>query len=693
MYRTRTIRTRALSTLALALCATLGACDSEDELDLDDTRDAPSGEVQPRAALFSADELFLKLKEAEAQLPAPAAEEVVDMGTFNAATGVFTGLTSTPGGYDPEWGIVFPPIPASAPIDAINATLHFEITGALGMSRVTIGGTNYYDWDQDGEIDVDVSRAQAVNWTIASSGKSYNDDLFISRIGVDGAGAFTLSAWPIAMLYEPPTNNAATNDASFTTITQRTSTTTFTDSSESSETAPPPFVDLNAVFDKLESLGDKLGMNHPAGLLLSNIGNLFGTVKTEIVNGTSVSSSHTIEFSTSDMLSITTSADMGPGRGDVVGYLKNARVAWVMENGNVSVTLIDFESQVYVPFTQIRQDLAEVRGGGTASWTGLDELSLESLANINPFVEGGEGAELDPDRFVYDNTFEIGGVALQVNSSHTHTVSDTMVESSFQTRVRDADAGWLSALGFGSSENGKTKTTMKQSSTRSVEVGETTTAEFMLGAEVDENYSVNVYYDRLFGTFAVRRDGGGDCPVFDPDSPDGGFCDDPACPCYAGEGDCDSDDQCAGDLVCGHDNGPNYGLPGGWDVCVPVFCPEFDPNDPDGALCNDPDCPCEIATGDCDNDAQCAGDLVCGHDNGPLFGLPSGWDVCIDDACPVYDPDVHDWNFCTPGCPCGFGQGDCDNDDQCAGDLVCGHDNGPEFGLPSYSDACVLADD
>ena len=30
---------------------------------------------------------------------------------------------------------------------------------------------------------------------------------------------------------------------------------------------------------------------------------------------------------------------------------------------------------------------------------------------------------------------------------------------------------------------------------------------------------------------------------------------------------------------------------------------------------------------------------------------------------------------CTSSAPCGEGQGDCDHDDQCAGDLVCGTDN------------------
>ena len=37
------------------------------------------------------------------------------------------------------------------------------------------------------------------------------------------------------------------------------------------------------------------------------------------------------------------------------------------------------------------------------------------------------------------------------------------------------------------------------------------------------------------------------------------------------------------------------------------------------------------------------------------------------------------WSCCTALQPCGYGGGDCDNDDECAGSLVCGTDNCVEF--------------
>ena len=34
-----------------------------------------------------------------------------------------------------------------------------------------------------------------------------------------------------------------------------------------------------------------------------------------------------------------------------------------------------------------------------------------------------------------------------------------------------------------------------------------------------------------------------------------------------------------------------------------------------------------------------------------------------------------DWSCCSSGSPCNVGGGDCDNDSECAGTLVCGPDN------------------
>ena len=61
-------------------------------------------------------------------------------------------------------------------------------------------------------------------------------------------------------------------------------------------------------------------------------------------------------------------------------------------------------------------------------------------------------------------------------------------------------------------------------------------------------------------------------------------------------------------------------------------------------------------------------------------------DVAIATRCTATN---WDYSCCTSANPCGLGQGDCDNDYECAGDLKCGTDNCIGFGV-SDADCCML---
>jgi len=89
---------------------------------------------------------------------------------------------------------------------------------------------------------------------------------------------------------------------------------------------------------------------------------------------------------------------------------------------------------------------------------------------------------------------------------------------------------------------------------------------------------------------------------------------------------------------------------------------------------------CGIDQGDCNGDDGCdqTGDpLACGTNNCPADqGRPLA-DCCYDPAAVTPATDCLGggpltWSCCTPANPCGENQGDCDDDPDCAGDLVCG---------------------
>merc|ERR1739838_611080 len=99
---------------------------------------------------------------------------------------------------------------------------------------------------------------------------------------------------------------------------------------------------------------------------------------------------------------------------------------------------------------------------------------------------------------------------------------------------------------------------------------------------------------------------------------------------------------------------------------------------------------CLEGEGDCDDDGDCAGSLVCGTDN---CGSPfqdthdccyeeTGCDAasftasgCAEGTNCLLDNGRMSGTCCTSEFLCLEGEGDCDDDGDCAGSLVCGTDN------------------
>ncbi len=105
-----------------------------------------------------------------------------------------------------------------------------------------------------------------------------------------------------------------------------------------------------------------------------------------------------------------------------------------------------------------------------------------------------------------------------------------------------------------------------------------------------------------------------------------------------------------------------------------------------------PACPCTHGGPDCDSDAECSAGNVCIDNNGPSFGFGSDWDICVKAECESLTPGNDD--YCSAGCPCGYGGGDCDyegTDGQCQEGLTCVANVGPAFGKKPTTDVCVSA--
>ena len=98
--------------------------------------------------------------------------------------------------------------------------------------------------------------------------------------------------------------------------------------------------------------------------------------------------------------------------------------------------------------------------------------------------------------------------------------------------------------------------------------------------------------------------------------------------------------------------------------------------------------PCGEGQGDCDDDSECEGSLVCGHVNCVNSSITdccaltcNNHSDCLSGECNFkdntcrYNSDTVDWSKCSQNTPCADGEGDCDHHNDCEGGLLCGTDN------------------
>ena len=146
-------------------------------------------------------------------------------------------------------------------------------------------------------------------------------------------------------------------------------------------------------------------------------------------------------------------------------------------------------------------------------------------------------------------------------------------------------------------------------------------------------------------------------------------------PCSFGEGDCNSNDECGGTLICGSNNCLNdFGFgDSGLDCCI---------NDNEANIANNAAAISSNAAGISNNAAAIS------SNDADISSIED--DLAAATRCTGILN--YDSSCCTSSNPCGINQGDCDSDSECNGDLICGKDNcidlWPGFG-DAYADCCI----
>ena len=131
-------------------------------------------------------------------------------------------------------------------------------------------------------------------------------------------------------------------------------------------------------------------------------------------------------------------------------------------------------------------------------------------------------------------------------------------------------------------------------------------------------------------------------------------------PCWENDGDCDSDDECMDNYICGTNNCPEIlGFESNVDCCYTSLLG-------DENFCQ-VEFPCGEQEGDCDTNDECQESLVCGLKNCLAY---NGSDCCYQPTIGD-EQTLGDEDFCTSGIPCGENEGDCDSNNECETNLIC----------------------
>jgi hypothetical protein len=204
-----------------------------------------------------------------------------------------------------------------------------------------------------------------------------------------------------------------------------------------------------------------------------------------------------------------------------------------------------------------------------------------------------------------------------------------------------------------------------------------------LPGERDNARIIDEFADAVAGFSAAVNDPG--LCALSPGDPD--YCLECG-PCFAGEGNCESDSECEAGLGCVADSGADFGLGARVGVCQAKAGCELDPGDPDYCLqCG----PCGFGEGDCDGTRECQAGLTCVDDVGATFGLAPSADVCgfrQGDFCP-YEPGHPD--FCRACGPCEPGEGGCKSSGECVAFSQCFEKIGAELGFTPNTNVCLRA--
>lgn len=478
------------------------------------------------------DSLYELLKKFESTFPLPAPYVTVNVGTFDAAAGKFTGLTtsvttdSEPIEHGPHdrpknpapkfvgdhweiitidarWRQTITLVPAPK-VGLAPVLLQFAIANAASPWSVTVGGFTTSVPAGQSTVLVSIWDRTIVPWSIHAGASTYADQLMIQRTAaLPGLGAFTIPVIPVAIVYAPPKDSLGRSVATYGVGNTVGTVVSYDFSSGSSETVPKmdqtftTFTEFKSALDvasQVLSLAGGEGSSKGLSVISSELGTASQTEQTDIVSGGGTS----LTVTTSSTQTLSTNAQGGgPGAGDTIIFYKNVGVAWLYNNGHLRLCPIG-HTFVAVTAAALKSDPH-----------GLSSEDQQHLLSLDPFVAGGPQASLDPNRFtVPDGGLEVnveygGGDSIDQKYVKTRDTKTTTTNKTSTIDTSSWDPGaFVKLLGIGGK---KMQLTTTETNATADEVSSTVTLEANLFSGPNDYFVVTLWYDELFGTWAFQQ--------------------------------------------------------------------------------------------------------------------------------------------------------------------------------------------
>jgi hypothetical protein len=484
------------------------------------------------------EQLYQLIKEYEAEIPIPAPYVTIQVGTFDAATGTFTGLTTEViVGDKPEPGEtnVSPPefqgseyvyhsinaqgretvtrVPApSVPVAPV--LLQFNVTNFTGPWSVTVDGYTTNAAAGQASVSVNAWDITTHNWTLQAGGGGHQDRLFIQRTeSIPAAGGFTIPVLPVAYVYALPVDQVKGSKATYAQGNTVGTSVSYDFSTDTSQAVEPVFADgtafrsfLGVVATALEAAG---GAAAAAGKGMTSVLGLLPSDQMLDTEGLTTDNSSTVTTTFTSTSTIgTTAQGGGPGVGDTIVYFQDVLVAWAYNEGSLQLCPIGFNLTITTAAV-IQSDPGKL---------GLATSDQQLLLSLDPFVAGGPFAQPPADRFTQPPGLGLlasitygGGSTL--NLAYTVTRDDKTISStkSYTTDTNTFSPGEiLQMFGVGTSKSQVT-TTLTTATTG--DVSQTVTLDANLVSGPDDIFVVTIWYDSLFGTWAFQQHQPTDQPV------------------------------------------------------------------------------------------------------------------------------------------------------------------------------------